>query len=100
MHHIVELYNIHCQYLILQSKVIAITLFVCLSVYLSVFCVSGMCSNIYIPHNTWNITRNIMILCHEVFMYFLLGGVGVEWGGVKRGEGVVWEVRGVEGAPK
>ena len=47
----------------------------------------------YIPdeysYNTWNITRNIMILYHEVLMYFILGLGG---GGS--------EIRGGEGAPK
>ena len=58
----------------LQSKVIAITLFVCLSVCLfvclSVFCVSAvliyihMCMEEYREHYT-----DIMMLYHEVFMY-------------------------------
>ena len=37
----------------------------------------------YILHNTWNITRNIMILYHEVSMYFP--------------EGRGWEGKGGEG---
>ena len=55
---------------------------VCVSVSVSVcvcVCVHGQ-SSIYILHNTWN----IMIVYHEVFMYFFWGGGGEgkrrEWG--------------------
>ena len=59
------------KYLILQSKVIAITLFVCLSVCLSVcfLCVRNVDIYTHAWKNTWNTTRNIMMLYHEVFMY-------------------------------
>ena len=71
--------------LILQSKVIAITLFVCVCVSLCV-CVS-VCPSSVVQHihTTQYFTWNIMILYHEVFMYFLLGGGGK--GGEKRGGG-------------
>ena len=61
----------------------------CVSVCLCVFpCVHGQ-PYIYMLHNTWN----IMILYHEVFMYFLLGKGrggrqgrgGEERGGEERG---------------
>ena len=66
--------------------------FVCLCVCVSV-CVS-VCprsASIYIPHNTWN----IMILYHEVFLYFLLGREAEGRGGRGR-EGMGGEGRGKE----
>ena len=32
-----------------------------------------LCVRYATQHNTWNITRNIMMLYHEAFMYFLFG---------------------------
>ena len=70
--------------------------FVCLSVYLFI---CFLCVRYATQHNTWNITRNIMMLYHEAFMYFLLGegggGRGVpRWGEVRWGEMRWGEVRG------
>ena len=48
---------------------VCVSVCVCVCVCLCVFpCVHGQ-PYIYMLHNTWN----IMILYHEVFMYFLLG---------------------------
>ena len=65
---------------------------VCVCVCLCVFpCVHGQ-PYIYMLHNTWN----IMILYHEVFMYFLLGkGRGGDRG--RQGRGGEGEGRGGEG---
>ena len=64
---------------------------VCVCVCLCVFpCVHGQ-PYIYMLHNTWN----IMILYHEVFMYFLLGK-GRGGGQGKAGEGRGGEERGGE----
>ena len=54
-----------------------VCLFICLSVYLFI---CFLCVRYATQHNTWNITRNVMMLYHEAFMYFILGeSRGVLW---------------------
>ena len=65
----------YCNHFVCMS----VCLSVCLSVYLFI---CFLCVRYATQLNTWDITRDSMMLYHETFMYFLLG----EWEG---GRGVL-----------
>ena len=78
----------YCNHFVCLSVYLSICLSVCLFVCLFSVCPESIYIYIYIyTYYAWNITRSIMMLYHEAFMYFLLGEAG--WG----------EVRWVRGGP-
>ena len=60
----------YCNHFVCLLICLSVYLFICLSVYLFI---CFLCVRYATQHNTWNVTRNVMMLYHEAFMYFLLG---------------------------